>query len=329
MQEVSEVATHIANESNSDVFFYSGEIQHGSDLGVIQTIYKNCKRTCVTLILVTNGGDPHAAYKLSRYLQDHYEKFTVIISGVCKSAGTLVAVGAHELVFAPYGELGPMDVQSYKIDNLSERQSGLTITQSLEHLTRSAITMHGHVFSAIISATGAIVSFKTAAQASSELITGLYEPMFSQIDPMEVGDKARSMRIASDYGKRLDARSRNLKAAALSNLTQTYPSHSFVIDMQEASSLFENVRPWSNEEQQLVELLGTKARFEHQNENREPEFTCLSKPPDEGEDNEAQAVGTGSAEGDKQDSPEAVGASDSPNRDGGGDGIRAANLTSI
>lgn len=323
-KNIAEVATVIANNLNSDVFHYNGEIRHRSDLDVIESIYKNRKRDCVILILVTDGGDPHAAYKLSRYLQNQYEKFTLVVSGVCKSAGTLVAVGAHELVFAPYGELGPMDVQSYKIDNLAERQSGLTITQSLDHLTVSAIKMHGQVFSAIISATGAIVSFKTAAQAASELITGLYEPVFSQIDPMEVGDKARSMRIASDYGKRLNARSKNLKPNALNNLTQTYPSHSFVIDMQEARSLFENVRPWSSEEQQLVEMLGTKARFEHQNESREPEFTCLSRPPDEGEDDDAQAHGGRSAEGDKQDSPESTGAPDTPNRIG--DGIRTANF---
>ena len=90
--------------------------------------------------------------------------------------------------------------------------------------------------------TDAIISFRTAAQAASELVTRLYRPIFSQIDPMEVGEKARSMRIASDYGSRLNSQADNLKDQALKHLTQTYPSHSFVIDSQEAERLFKATR---------------------------------------------------------------------------------------
>lgn len=121
------------------------------------------------------------------------------------------------------GEIGPIDVQTYKTDNLAERQSGLTITESLDHLTGSAIRTHSLVFSEIMAATDLVISFKTATQAASELVTGLYAPMFSQIDPMEVGEKARSMRIASDYGQRLNAHSGNLKDGAIFPALQLLP----------------------------------------------------------------------------------------------------------
>ena len=203
------------------------------------------------------------------------------------------------------------------MDNLTERQSGLTITESMQHLTASAIQRHAGTFSAIMKATAALISFKTAAQAASELITGLYAPIFSQIDPMEVGEKARSMRIASDYGKRLDANSKNLKEDALRNLTETYPSHSFVIDMQEAHGLFKNVRSWSPKERDLVETIGLDARLEFVGEDNEPIFMCLSGTMEEGGENEEPTDRTGGARGDREDSPATIEATDEPIQDGG------------
>lgn len=64
-----------------------------------------------------------------------YERFTLFVSGLCKSAGTLVAVGAHELIMSDYGELGPLDVQMPKQDAVWEMQSGLTVMSTLNTLT--------------------------------------------------------------------------------------------------------------------------------------------------------------------------------------------------
>jgi hypothetical protein len=71
------------------------------------------------------------------------------------------------------------------------------------------------------------------------------------------------MRIAIDYGKRLSAWSKNLaKSDTLKTLAETYPSHSFVIDQQEAEGLFRNVRCVTPPEMAIVEALGVYARFE-------------------------------------------------------------------
>jgi ClpP class serine protease len=40
------------------------------------------------------------------------------VSGYCKSAGTLIALGANELAFGEHGELGPLDVQIAKRDEV-------------------------------------------------------------------------------------------------------------------------------------------------------------------------------------------------------------------
>ena len=126
-------AKAVGDESDCDVYLYNGTIKREADLSFIQLVHEKKSKPNAILILVTSGGDPHAAYKIAKYMQSQYKHFTVLVPGMCKSAGTLIAVGAHCVAFAPYGELGPIDIQTIKIDNLAERQSGLTITESIEH----------------------------------------------------------------------------------------------------------------------------------------------------------------------------------------------------
>jgi ClpP class serine protease len=92
------------------------------------------RRKNAILILVTEGGDPDAAYRIARCFQEHYELFTCIVPGYCKSAGTLITIGAHELVMTDGGELGPLDIQMSKKDELWESQSGLTVAAALNAL---------------------------------------------------------------------------------------------------------------------------------------------------------------------------------------------------
>ena len=91
-----------------DVFLYSGAMRRGSDLRFIEFINKRKKHEEVLLVLTSFGGDPDAAYKIGRYLQNRYAEFRVLVPGLCKSAGTLLAIAANKVIFSPYGELGPL-----------------------------------------------------------------------------------------------------------------------------------------------------------------------------------------------------------------------------
>lgn len=68
------------------------------------------------------------------------------------------------------------------------------------------------------------------------------------------------MRLGEDYGIRLNQKHQNLKDAALERLSQSYSSHGFVIDADEACALFNRVRMAEPLEQRLVQELGAKAR---------------------------------------------------------------------
>ncbi len=244
-----------------DVFLYSGGIERSEDLRFIEFIAENQSSSELTLILVTPGGNPDAAYKIARYIQSVYADFRCFVPGLCKSAGTLLAIGANELIFSPYGELGPLDVQLTKTDDLIGQESGLNISEAFRTVeNRAKHTFHA-VIGEIISSSGGVVSFQTASHCASEIVASLYGPIFGRIDPEEVGSRARAMRLGEDYGVRLNQKFENLRDSALTRLSQSYSSHGFVIDANEACALFHRVRLATEIEKRLVQELGPKARF--------------------------------------------------------------------
>ena len=244
-----------------DWYIYNGELTRGADLEFIEMVAKAVSSERCSLILVSQGGSPDAAYKIARYLQERYEHVTVIVPGLCKSAGTLVAIGATELVLTPYGELGPLDIQLAKDDRISGFESGLNISEAFSALEERARETYDNTVAHILASSGGIVTFPTAAHTATEFVGSLYGPIFGRIDPEEVGSRTRAMRIAYDYGARLNQKWQNMRHGSLERLSQTYSSHGFVIDASEAEALFERVRGATSQEMRVVEGQGKLSRL--------------------------------------------------------------------
>ena len=102
---------------------------------------------------------------------------------MCKSAGTLVAVGADEIILSDLGELGPLDVQLGKKDELFEVTSGLNITQALDTLNIRTIAFFRDSLIDMRRGSKEQISTKMASQIATELATGTYGKMFEQIEP--------------------------------------------------------------------------------------------------------------------------------------------------
>ena len=275
-----------------DFFLYSGDIQRGQDLKFIKFVSENKASDELTLILCTPGGAPDAAYKIGRYLQTRYEKVKVFVPGFCKSAGTLLAISADELIFSPYGELGPLDIQMAKADDLGGLESGLNISEAFLTLEKRAKDTFHDLVIEITGNSGGIISFQTASHSASEIVSSLFGPIFARIDPEEVGSRARAMRIGEDYGNRLNFKFKNLQPGALDLLSQSYTSHGFVIDKQEAEMLFKRVREASDVEKQIVEQVGDACRLPERSlriENLTELYseTLASEKPDEDDEPKA------------------------------------------
>lgn len=275
VREIKVVADAVSENLDADVVLYNGEIRRHQDKEFIEACSRRNKRTNVILILVTGGGNPDAAYRIARFLQKNYENFYLYVSGYCKSAGTLVATGAHEIIMSDQGELGPLDVQMIKKDELWERQSGLTVTDTLMTLQNSALHTFETIFLTLKAKSEGTITLMTATQIATEMTTKLFAPIYGQVDPLHVGEVGRAMSIATEYGKRLLEEGQNIQEDDLGLLISSYPSHSFVIDLEEAKELFNNIRHPNESEEKLRTMLGERARWPQWGEDSIP-FIFLS-----------------------------------------------------
>jgi hypothetical protein len=258
---VAIAAEKVGNEMDADILFCNSDIDRPLDTEFIQLCCRRRRRPNVILILVTSGGDPDAAFRIARCLQDNYERFFLFVTGYCKSAGTLIALGAHGLIFGHHGELGPLDVQMSKADSLMETQSGLTVNAALTALQGKAYLAFEEFFLQTEHRSQGAITVKTAGDIALRLATGLFAPLYAQVDPFHVGEAARAMQIADQYGQRLVDIGANVDPDSLNHLATHYPSHGFVIDKREAESIFEDVREPTAAQAELAEAIGTHAYF--------------------------------------------------------------------
>lgn len=197
----------------------------------------------------TFGGNADAAYIIARHIKRTYKKFILYVFGYCKSAGTLFALGADEIIMSCHGEFGPLDVQIAKADEIGYRSSGLEISQALEFLSEQAYNLFEKQFLEIKTRSSGVITTKTASEIASSITVGLLAPITSQIEPIKIGEMQRAVNIAYHYGIRL-----NETPTRVQRLINDYPSHSFVIDFNEAKEIFGNVRE-PNEKESLLELI--------------------------------------------------------------------------
>lgn len=241
-----------------DILFYNGGID-GNVAAKVESLTRAYKHKEVRFVLITNGGLPDDAYRTMRILHRRYDKVTVLIPNMCKSAGTLMALGAHELAFGPEGELGPLDVQIQKRNEIMGRESGAAVIAAMDVLHQQCFSMFEHFFLHTISKSGGNISAKMATDIAASVSSGVYDPIFRQIDPHRLGETQRAMLIGEAYGSRLIAKSGNTNSDGVQRLITGYPSHGFVIDEEEASEIFENVRPMSQFEAALTDFIKEKS----------------------------------------------------------------------
>lgn len=63
----------------------------------------------IDLFLYTRGGDVLTPWRLVHLIREYAPRFNVIVPFRCYSAGTLLCLGADEIVMGKMGELGPID----------------------------------------------------------------------------------------------------------------------------------------------------------------------------------------------------------------------------
>lgn len=258
-EKLREKAELVCGVANADVLLINGSCFTEMEELAISTLRRRKavrnRPSKLIFVLTTPGGSPDVAFRIGRAIQTTYTECEALVGGWCKSAGTMLLIAANTLILSDDAELGPLDIQLAKRDEIDERDSGLVISEALDNLEHYAFRFFDSFMRQIKDHSQGLVTLKTASDIASSVAKGLFEPIYRQIDPQKIGEVARSMAVGRAYGQRLNLRPKNLVPRALENLLMGYPSHSFVIDREEAGRLFKSVRePNAQESELLIEL---------------------------------------------------------------------------
>jgi hypothetical protein len=102
-----------------DVLVYAADLNKGdapismsyADILPIQDQLANLKGDALDLVLETPGGSGEVTEDIVRLLRSRYRHLAVIVPGWAKSAGTILAMAADEILMGPASALGPIDAQ--------------------------------------------------------------------------------------------------------------------------------------------------------------------------------------------------------------------------
>jgi len=254
LNDLSSAVNEYLDGKNADGFLYSGPINRDNADRLVKLIDSRLDRRKNACVFITTfGGDPNAAYRIGRSLKANYRDGTIlaILGGYCKSAGTLLVLCADELAFGCFGELGPLDTQIDKPNEILASESGLDLFQALKQIMESSFDSFEQQMISIIRHSGGAITTKVAAEIASSLTVGIFSPISAQVDPLRLGVVKRAIQIGLNYGNRLA--SSNVKEGTVEKLVNEYPAHGFVIDQIEARLLFKNVRSFDEGE---IRILG-------------------------------------------------------------------------
>jgi hypothetical protein len=186
--------------------------------------------------LESPGGDAHAAFKLALMLRDAAAKVRVVVPDYAKSAATLLALSGDEIYLAPGAELGPLDAQMPEEGSLLGQISALNIARAADDVAREAVDMAIQGGADLLRVTG--LSRAKTIEAMLRFSAEFSEPLVRQLDPRVVHDAKQMLRVTANYAERLLSKTEcSSPGDTAKQMVENFPTHGFVIDLEEAESL--------------------------------------------------------------------------------------------
>jgi hypothetical protein len=204
------------------------------------------------LLIHSPGGHPDVAYKLMRHFRRTCKKVNVLVPLLAKSAATLMSVGADAQYMGQLAEFGPIDIQLPDPVEAGEKPvSPLDEFKSMEFLGDYAIEMLDLFSSELQERHG--MSVRDSLAETIPCVTGMMKPLYESVNPIVMGEHRRALAIGEEYSRRLLEQVGNPHAADIVHqLVWGYPSHEFVIDIEEAKSLHLPVHALDQKQEDLL-----------------------------------------------------------------------------
>lgn len=223
IQEISEIR-------NSKVISYIGGDRKNISIriapDIIPVFYdqlKNIdKKDKIDLILYTKGGDVLTALRLVELIYEFTDNFSVIVPYKAYSSGTLICLGASEIVMGRMSELSPVDPNIISPFNTKDNDLQNQLPINVED-----------VYS-FISLAKDIVGLKT-----DESLMNMFMELTEYVHPLAAGSVYRTHALIRSIAKKLLLMHMDYKDEYKINeivniLTERLPSHNYMITRKEA-----------------------------------------------------------------------------------------------
>lgn len=199
------------------------------------------KFNSIDIILQTPGGDINAAFLITKILRKTAKKVNIIVPLYAKSAGTLICLGADQILLTDLSELCPLDTQILEQQDggQCDYASALNGFKALEQVQMHSIETLDLATKLILSRSGMMIT--EAIRLASDFSGKTSGKLYAKLNPHKIGEYARALEIGEQYGIILLERYMGWDKKKAENtvkiLVKQYPSHGFVIDCEELVSL--------------------------------------------------------------------------------------------
>jgi hypothetical protein len=194
----------------------------------------------IALFLYTTGGDTMVPWRLVNLIREYCDQFVVLVPYKAHSAGTLVCLGADEIVMTKMAELSPIDPSVTNAFN-PQGPAGPSVPPNVAASVPPVMIP--------ISVEDVAAYFKLARERAGldtpESRFGALQQLTNVVHPLALGNVERSHTMIRELAKKLLSLHMNLKDEAqnercnaiIDTLTEKLYSHQHLIPRREAKDI--------------------------------------------------------------------------------------------
>lgn len=189
------------------------------------------KQDAIDLVLFTTGGDAEVPWRIVSLIREYCKRFAVLVPHRAHSAGTMLALGADEIVMTPLAVLGPIDPQ--RTHPLLPRREGAEEAEPI------SVQDMRHAMQFIREAAGQGLEMPYTPEAMAQIFSAL----FDKIHPLAIGaieqSYALSKLVATQcLSTHMDRTKEEAQINAIvDKLCDEYKSHAYEIGRREARAI--------------------------------------------------------------------------------------------
>ena len=223
------------------VLYLNGDIDANSLDRVYSAIPQLEDFNELSVLLVSDGGDPETTYRMVLALRQAVEDIEVLVPCYAKSAATFFCLAADSIKMGRYGELGPLDPQVLDLGGSEYPISSLETFKALEHLLDHSLESLSGIVELMRELSE--MDVPNAIESSHPFFAAIAESLYSQVDPHELGESGRYLSESEEYAIRVMERwgyadkEEEDRLEIVRRLVWDYPTHGFVIDLTEAKGM--------------------------------------------------------------------------------------------